>query len=282
MRIQLHIAVVTSRISAALGECETSTTGLLADPRPFVRMFETELGMIQEKYSDEWSPADEVSLLDARLSLYSYVLYQRVSQTPGNIRLGNEHELITQSSVTARQLLAIFTTFPELLSRGIFHVFRSASYAVFFLLRLLGTAPSHYIDEASIRNTVRQIFSIMKGITETGSDRRFQCIRICRIIEHMINEDWNTEVPFTGRAESFMGMNFVADVAARGIIKANQQHLATRAEHSREMPVTAGVQANMMPDWDLDFLASDPMEWAMDWQNIDNLLLPDGNTHGFS
>jgi len=282
MRIQLHIAVVTSRISAALGECETSTTGLLADPQPFLRVFETEFGIIQEKYADVWSPTDEVSFLDARLSLYSYVLYQRASQAPGSIHLGNEHELITQSSVTARQLLTVVTTFPELLSKGIFHVFRSASYAVFFLLRLLGTAPSHCIDEASIKNTVRQTFAIMKGMSETGSDRRFQCIRVCRIIEHMINEDWNTEVPFTGRAESFMAMNFVADVAARGIIKATQQHSATRTERSREAPVAAGIQANMMPDLDLNFLASDPMEWAMDWQNIDDLLLPDENTDGFS
>lgn len=97
----------------------------------------------------------------------------------------------------------------------------------------------------------------------------------------MINEDWNTEVPFTGRAESFMAMNFVADVAARGIIKATQQHSATRTERNREAPVAAGIQANMMPDLDLDFLASDPMEWAMDWQNIDDLLLPDENTHDF-
>ncbi|KAJ5567926.1 hypothetical protein VI817_007133 [Penicillium citrinum] len=281
MRIQLHIAVVTSRISAALGECETSTTGLLADPQPFLRVFETEFGIIQDRYADEWTPADEVSFLDARLSLYSYVLYQRASQTPGCIRLGNENELITQSSVTARQLLTVVTTFPEILSKGIFHVFRSASYAVFFLLRLLGTAPSHCIDEASIKNTVRQTFTILKNLSETGSDRRFQCMRVCRIIEHMINEDWNTEVPFTGRAESFMAMNFVADVAARGIIKATQQHSATRTERNREAPMAAGIQANMMPDLDLDFLASDPMEWAMDWQNIDDLLLPDENTHDF-
>ncbi|KAJ5125136.1 hypothetical protein N7476_010516 [Penicillium atrosanguineum] len=280
-RIQLHIALVTSKISAALGECETSATGLTADPLPFVRLFETELGMIQDRYASEWSPADEVSFLDARLSLYSYVLDQGKNQPSESLRPVNE--IITQSSVTARQLLIVVTTFPDILSKGIFHIFRSTSYAVFFLLRILEMAPSQFIDEAGIRNIIRRTFALMKDMSETGSDRRFQCVRVCRIIEHMIDyKDWDTDMPFTGKAGSFMANNFVADVAARGIIKANQRHSAARTERDCGVSGEAEVSAEVESDFNLDFSIWDPMEWAVNWQNIDDLLLPSENTRGFS
>ncbi|KAL2831543.1 fungal-specific transcription factor domain-containing protein [Aspergillus cavernicola] len=270
-RIQLHIALVTSKISAALGECETSATGLTADPLPLVRVFETELCMMQDRYACEWSPADEVSFLDVRLSLYSYVLDQKKSEPLKSLH--PENELITQSSITARQLLIVVTTFPDALSTGTFHVFRSASYAVFFLLRILGTAPSEFIDEMGIRNIIRQTFALMRDISQTGDDRRSQCVRVCRIIEHMIDyEDWNKDTPFTGKAESFMANNFVADVAARGMIKANQRHAAAQTERDCREAVAAGVPAEVESDFDLDFSIWDPMAWNVNWQDSDDLL----------
>ncbi|KAL4742964.1 hypothetical protein BDV11DRAFT_179273 [Aspergillus similis] len=266
-RIQLHIALTTSKISTALGECETSATGLTPDPLPFVRVFETELSMIQDRYANEWSPADEVAFLDAQLSLYSYVLVQRKLTD----RLKNLHpamnQLITQGSLTARQLLTVLTTFPNELHKGTFHVFRSASYAVFFLLRVLGTAPRECIDETGIKNIIRQIFTLMREMSQTANDRRSQCVRVCRIIEHMIDgEDWNKNTPFLGNAESFMANNFVADVAARGIIKANTRHAAAKTERET---VIAGALPEEESTFDLDFSLSlwDPMEWNVNWED---------------
>lgn len=274
MRIQLHIAVITSKISTALGECETSATGLTPDPLPFLRVFESELSMIQDRYANEWSPADEVSFLDARLNLYSYILGQE-RYSPRNC--GPVNEFVIQSIVIARQLLNVVTTFPDILSEGIFHIFRSASYAVFFLLRIHGVEDRNLIDEVDIRNVIRQTFTLMKGISETHNDRRFQCMRICRIIEHMIDEDWGAEMPFTGKAESFMAINFVADVAARGIIKATgiQQHSngKTEREIASGLSIAEGVPTKLDSNSDLDFLALDPMEWAVNWKKIDELLL---------
>ncbi|KAJ6113224.1 hypothetical protein N7523_006541 [Penicillium sp. IBT 18751x] len=270
-RIQLHIALVTSKISAALGECETSATGLTADPFPLVRVFETEFCMIQDRYACEWSPADEISFLDARLNLYSYVLGQKKWEPLKSIHL--ENEIIIQSSITARQLLIVVTKFPDALSAGTFHVFRSASYAVFFLLRILGTAPTNSIDEMGIRNIIRQTFSLMRDISQKGDDRQPQCVRVCRIIEHMIDyEDWNKDTPFTGKAESFMANNFVADVAARGMIKANQQHAAAQIESDCREAGAAGAPAEAESDLDLDFSIWNPMEWNVAWQESDDLL----------
>jgi hypothetical protein len=269
--VQLHIAVVTSKISTALGECETSASGIAADPLPLVRMFETELSMIQDKYACEWSPAEEVSLLDARLSLYSYVLDQKKNEPLRTFNQGNE--IITQSSITARQLLVVLTTFPDALIRGTFHVFRSASYAVFFLLRILGTAPSELFDEAGIRNIIRQTFTLMRDMSQTTNDRRSQCIRVCRIIENMIDyEDWNKDTPYLGKAESFMANNFVADVAARGMIKANMRHTAAQTEHDYREAAAAGVPPEAESNLDLDFSIWDPMEWNVNWQDTDDLL----------
>lgn len=277
-KIQLHIALVTSKISAALGECETSATGLTPDALPLVRLFEIELCTVQERYAGEWAPADEVSFLDARLSLYSYVLDQKTIEPLKSLHLGIE--LVTQSSITARQLLIVVTTFPDILSTGTFNVFRAASYAVFFLLRILGTAPSELIDEAGIRNIIRQTFTLMKDISQTGDDRRSQCVRVCRIIEHMIEyEDWDKDTPFTGKAKSFMANNFVADVAARGMIKARQ--VAAQAERDCREAVAAGVPAEMEPDFDLNFSVWDPMEWNVNWQDSDNLPFLSGDIGGF-
>ncbi|KAE8140480.1 hypothetical protein BDV38DRAFT_279981 [Aspergillus pseudotamarii] len=274
-RIQLHIALVTSKISAALGECETSATGLTADPLPFVRVFETELCMIQDKYACEWSPADEVSFLDARLGLYAYMLDRKKTEPPKSLH--QENELIIQSSITARQLLIVLTTFPDALRKGTFHVFRAASYAAFFLLRILGTAPRQCIDETGIRNIIRQAFTLMRDLSQTPNDRRNQCVRVCRIIEHMIDyEDWNKDTPFVGKAESFMANNFVADVAARGMIK------AAKAERESREAGAAGVPPEVDSHFDFDFSIWDPMGWPVNWQDGDDLLFLNENIGGSS
>lgn len=271
-KIQLHIALVTSKIATALGECETSATGLTADPIPLVRVFENELFMVQDRYACEWSPADEVSFLDARLSLYSYVLDRKKAEPLKNLH--PENEIITHSSITARQLLIVLNTFPDTLSKGTFHVFRCASYAVFFLLRILGTAPSELIDETSIRNIIRQTFTLMRDMSQTANDRRSQSVRVCRIIENMIDyEDWNKDTPFLGKAESFMSNNFVADVAARGIFKANLRHAAAQTERDSREAVAAGNPPEVVePTFDLDFSIWDPMQWNVNWPDSDDLL----------
>ncbi|KAL5340571.1 fungal-specific transcription factor domain-containing protein [Aspergillus crustosus] len=285
-RIQLHIAVATSKISAALGENETTANGLTPDPLPFTRLFETELATIQTKYTSQWSPADEVSFLDARLSLYSYTLDQKA--------LHREPDLITQSTLIARQLLIILTTFPDELRKGTFHVFRSASYAVFFLLRILGTAPREYIDEIVIRNIIRQTFTLMREMSQTANDRRSQCVRVCRIIENMIDyEAWNEDTPFLGKAESFMTNNFVADVAARGIIRANARHAQASASTSaaaatatakteHELGAGAGAPVEMELEFDLDFSVWDPMAWHLNWQHGDDLMFLNQSIGGSS
>ncbi|KAJ5763425.1 hypothetical protein N7533_002106 [Penicillium manginii] len=278
MRIHLHIAIVATKISAALGECETSTTGLTADPLPFVRMFESELSMIQEKYASEWTPADEVAFLDARLSLYSYVLDQKKAEPLKNIH--PENEIITQSCITAKQLLTVLTTFPDTLRKGTFHVFRAASYAVFLLLRIIGTAPIQIIDETAIRNTIRQAFTLMRDISQTANDRRNQCMRVCRIIENMVDyEDWDKDTPFLGKACSFMANNFIADVAARGMIKANLRHAAAQAEGE---VATTIVAPEVEPHFDLDFSIWDSMQLNVNWQDSDDLVFLSENLGGSS
>ncbi|KAF9888918.1 hypothetical protein FE257_008087 [Aspergillus nanangensis] len=268
-RIQLHIALVTSKISTALGECETSSTGLTSDPLPFVRAFETELSMIQDKYADSWSPAEEVSLLDARLGLYSYALDRKKTEPP----------IVTQSMITAKNLLIVLTTFPDALRKGTFHVFRSASYAVFFLLRILGTAPREWVDEPGIRNIIRQTFTLMKDLSQTANDRRNQCARVCRIVEHMIDyEDWDADPPFVGKAESFMAKNFVAEVAARGMIKA-----AKAERDSREAAAAAGGgPSEGEVNFDFDFSILDQIGWPVNWPDGDDLLFLPGNVGGSS
>ncbi|KAB8272816.1 hypothetical protein BDV30DRAFT_239128 [Aspergillus minisclerotigenes] len=114
------------------------------------------------------------------------------------------------------------------------------------------------------------VFVAIKGLENQGYLN--QCVRICRIIEHMIDyEEWNADTPFLGKAESFMANNFVADVAARGMIK------AAKAERESREAVAAGVPPVVESNFGLDFSIWDPLGWPVDLQDGDDLLFLGGN-----
>lgn len=121
--------------------------------------------------------------------------------------------------------------------------------------------------------TLRQTFTLMRYVSQTANDRRNQCVRACRIIENKIDyEDWNKEAPFLGKLRSFMANNFVADVAARGLIKANLRRAAAQTECDCREVTTTVVPPEAEPHFDLDFSIWDSMELNVNWQDSDELL----------
>ncbi|KAE8449119.1 hypothetical protein EG329_008503 [Mollisiaceae sp. DMI_Dod_QoI] len=202
MEYQVHIAYITSKFSSILGECETSSTGLLYAPLSLIRVLDSELNALQHKESHKWPPHTEISFLDARLNLYRYALGQGIDESPGTFQTTRpDTEFTTLGSVAAIQLLSVASAFPDELSKSTFHTFRCVSYAVFFLLRISGTA-ENTIDKTAVRNSISQTSTLMKNISRTDRD---QWSRMCRIIENMTDYDeWDKETPLTGRARSFM------------------------------------------------------------------------------
>lgn len=254
MNSQLHIAYVTSKISTVLGECENTSTGLLQAPHALVRMFDIELSSLQEKDSHTWSYATEISLLDARLGLYCYVLTQGHVSTSGI--MNPDASFVTLGSSTAMQLLHLFSSFHNQLIKGMFHTFRSVSYAIFFLLRIVGTANKDLIDETAIRNSIAQAWKLIKefSFVENGEWSRI-CKTVVLIMEQMSGyEDWDKEPPLTGTAKTFMANNFIADVAVRGIVKAREEYryMGTEVEPNIETPGFIDAA-----DWDMNFMWED-------------------------
>jgi hypothetical protein len=244
MESQLHIAYIASKYSTLLGQHEGSFTRLLPAPHALVRALDTELSILQNRYSETWSPATEIAFLGARLSLYAYVLADcPPSSTPSLDPNEDNIEFIVLGSRAAVRLLHIVYTSPHELAKGTQHTDYCVVYAVLFLLRIFGTAQKALIDETAVWNAISQTWTLLKGLSKVERDHM---ARICTIIEYVTNcADWKGETPAPGKARSLMANNFIADV----VIRARQRYHA-HAESAADRMMQAGeTEEAHFPIW---------------------------------
>ena len=230
MESQLHIAFVVAKYSVLLGQYESSSTGLLPAPHTLVRALDTELSVLESRYSETWSAATEIAFLGARLNLYAYVLADNPPNSASNFKPEQDNiEFVNLGSRVAVRLLHIVCTSPHELVKGTQHTDYCVVYAVLFLLRIFGTAQKALMDETAVWNAISQTWTLMKGLSEVERDHM---ARICTIIEYVTNRaDWSSEAPVPGKARSLMANNFVADV----VIRARQRYHA-HTESGAELP----------------------------------------------
>ncbi|KKK26304.1 hypothetical protein ARAM_001567 [Aspergillus rambellii] len=100
---QLHLARRALSITLTLGCSETSATGLLKEPDPFIRNFETDFQALDYQFSPSWSPADQILFLGCRIMLYTFALADR-----GKWKDSLQHE--TSSHWLIRAYLTATTT----------------------------------------------------------------------------------------------------------------------------------------------------------------------------
>jgi hypothetical protein len=152
MESQLQIAYIVSKYVALLSQYESSSTGLLPAAHTFVRSLDTELSILQSRYSDVWSSTTETTFISARLNLYAYVL----ADSPPNFVSSLEPkevniEFLNHGSRAAIRLLHIVYTSPNELAKGTQHTDYFVVYAVLFLLRIFGTAQKALIARRPFR-----------------------------------------------------------------------------------------------------------------------------------
>jgi len=183
------------KYATLLGQYENSSTELLPAPHTLVRALDTELSVLESRYSDMWSPATEIAFLGARLNLYGYVLADRPPNSTPNLEPNdNNTEFVNLGGRAAIRLLHIVHTSPDELVKGTQHTDYCVIYAVLFLLRTFGTAQKALVDETAVWNEISQTWTLMEGLSKVKRDHM---ARVCIIIEYVTNcADWSGEPPF--------------------------------------------------------------------------------------
>jgi hypothetical protein len=244
MESQLHIAYIASKYSTLLGQYESSSTGLLLAPHALVRSLDAEFSILQNRYSETWSPATEIAFLGARLSLYAYVLADSPPNSAPSLEPNEDNtEFIVLGSRTAVRLLHIVYTSPHELAKGTQHTDYCVVYAVLFLLRIFGTAQKALIDETAVWNAISQTWTLLKGLSKVERDHM---ARICTIIEYVTNcADWKGEMPAPGKARSLMANNFIANV----VIRVRQRYHALAESVADGMAQAGETEEGHFPTW---------------------------------
>ena len=278
MESELQIAYVASKYSALLGQYENSSTGVLPAALPLVRTLDTELNILQTRYSQTWTSATEICFLGARLGLYAYVLAQILpdsTTTPTtSSTLHPPHEadteFVTLGSLAATRLLHLAHTSPDDLAKGTQHIAHCVIYAVFFLLRLAFTAPKVLVDETAVQNAVSQTWTLLKSLSRAERDYP---ARVCMNIEFASRHaDWSKEVPLPGKARSLMANNFVADVFIRAREHFAKLHAAAAEEQEGEALAPLASLYEDGGGWDQDLLLPMWADFGFDDQEFGGLF----------
>ena len=263
METQLHIAYLSSKFSAMLGQYENSSTGLYPTPLPLVRMFDAELSALQVRFSKHWTTGNEISFLGARLNLYSYVLAQslHVAGSADSPQLKAAAEFTMLGSQAAMRLVHIMCVNPDEAVKGAQHSMYCFIYAVLFLLRISGTAQNSPIDHAEIRSAISQGCAIIKGLSKEPND---YMAKTCGVIEYASNNvDWCRAIPYPGKASSLMANNFIADV----VLRASERYQKLHEEDGSDGPVqTVDLSEMDLPAWsELELGAQEVLDFFMEY-----------------
>ena len=259
LECQIHISTVCLKYSSLLGQDETSPTGLLASPLPVVHTIDTELNVIQNRYSQTWSTATEIVFLGARLNLYAYSLNQSLSRSPTNTPRphSSESEIVTIGSITATRLLQLACNSSAAVINGTEHTRHCVVYAVLFLLRISGPAQKSFIDEIAVRNAISHSWKLLASASRAESDHMS---RVCSIIEYVSNHmDWSKDAPKDpGKPKSLMANNFIVDVVVRARERFAEAH-GQNGNSESEAALLGARNANEPPLMWLDSAIRDPM-----------------------
>lgn len=197
---QLQVAYQAHKFSITLGHHETTTTGLLPQAIPVIKMFDSNLRMNEARFS-YWPPMELAMLLGSRLQLYSYILSSNEptevnASPPISSYVDRNTEVLVQAYSTAIRLLQIAGS-----ADADFYYWTSLCkgyviYSIFFLLKLLTDPHSEtFIDEIAARNVINQSWELLQADSRAEDDHMS---RACAAIQYLTKED-------RGRAEASLG-----------------------------------------------------------------------------
>lgn len=180
---QLLMAVQHYHICNELGNNELTSSGLLANPSPSVRLFEHELNVHETRFSESWSTSDHVQFLGCKLSLYIFAL--SADPAPPNseiIESEPQSQWLPPAYKSAVKCIALMSSFDDELVFTSIHLRRCLINAVLFLLRIMLYSAPPVADPATVRNCILQGWDILRSLSLASNDHMS---RVCAVIEYL-------------------------------------------------------------------------------------------------
>ncbi|KAJ5261282.1 Transcriptional regulatory protein LEU3 [Penicillium angulare] len=268
MHHQLHIAYQGSRLCNVLGNCEMTADGLLPNPAPIIQMFDTELRAQEARFASCWRNNEYIFFLATKLQLYSFALSTTGLELTNSAE--RRTEIYSHAYLTAMNLLQSALDLSTELPYWSEHQLRNVIDAVYFLLKL-GGASYEFVDEAAAKNTVGQVWQLLRSRSQTEDDH---VSRVCSVIEYLSQNPWKRESNVSVKIKSRMAGNLAIDSVwcAR-----NRFSETVRAQRPVDYTSAAGIEKS------LDGLDEQPWlsffgEVVGDWEcifekmNVESLL----------
>ncbi|KAF2267779.1 hypothetical protein CC78DRAFT_456593 [Lojkania enalia] len=278
---QLQIARHGMNICSTLGNHEMTPSGLLPNPSPYLRAFDSELRLQETQLYQKWSRHDFINFLGCKMILYGFgvTAYDSNSEIEGlqglsgyNNRL-NSHHWTEQAYITASMLIQTACTMKEGFLFSMIHLQRWLTCAILFLLRLIIFPQAHQFDEAAIRNGINQGWELLRKCSLRENDHM---ARACAVIAYLSSKshsgDAKHNVP-TVRTQAKMGTNLVEDMVAIARERFSQ-HIRDQMPHdctsAAAVEQAIGTMEQAMGNPPNDILFDDPFSthFTEDWTTL--------------
>jgi hypothetical protein len=209
---QLRNARQGYRICNVLGNHEITSTGLLPDPEPSLRMFDDEMRLQQTQFSQVWEKGDFIDFLGSKLLLCTFALAaDGLSLSGDSLQKESSSQWVIQAYLTATTLLGTAFSIRADVPFVPVHLRRCIVYAVFFLLKVTGRHQLRFIDECKARNSINQGWEMLKSCSMVENDNMS---RTCAVIQYLSSGDYTQGQLQTQPSlciRSRMGANLLVD-----------------------------------------------------------------------
>ncbi|KAJ5602119.1 Transcriptional regulatory protein LEU3 [Penicillium lagena] len=213
---QLYISYQSYKITSALGNSETQSSGLLPHPANLIRLFDSELRSTQppstasiDTDTSAWQESETIYLLATKLQLYSFALNltsPASASTP-------ENETLARSYTAAISLLQHALKVSPQIKYCPFHTIRYITYAIFVLFKLMAcTTPEEFTDETTSRNLIARTWELFRQASHDTTDH---VSRMCDIIQYLSTTRWYDEESPEVRVLSRGAANLVVEMIWR-------------------------------------------------------------------
>jgi hypothetical protein len=250
-----------------------SSSGLLPNSSPTVRVFEHELNLQESRHLQSWTKLDHISFLICRLSLYTFALSTSCAgQDADTFEDERRTCWLPQAYRTATTCIELISSLRDEIQFATIQIKKCLANAVLFLLQLLQYAQPLVAEIATIRNHVSRGWETLSRCSLAKDDHMS---RVCAVIEYLCS---SVEEHSQYKAETFttvkarMAANLAVDSVFRARYRFSQavrdQLPADYTEAAKVEEVVLGLEHDLdSPAW----LAGEPFA-NMNWNDFGDEL----------
>jgi hypothetical protein len=173
-------------------------------------MLDTELGLLQSRYHQAWSPQSDIEFLATRLRLYSFAFAKSEQHSLEDQQMKRSLDFIPLAYTTATRLVKASCLSPVDSAFWTAHVRTAVVFAVFFLLKISDHVKFQNDEKTEVRNTISQVWTLLRSWSVTEDDH---FARVCEVIEYVSEVGTSpTSSWMSWNSSSRMSVNLVVDV----------------------------------------------------------------------